>query len=181
MRERSHTETQAGIRLREDFFLRDVLNVAPDLIGKYIVICKIGNICRYLITETEAYRGEEDKACHASRGRTPRTEVMYGKGGRIYVYFVYGMYWMLNSVTSNENDPQAVLIRGVEGISGPGRLTRELGIDRTYYGEDLSASARIWVEDAGIEPVIKVGPRVGIQYSGDEWITKPWRYQAKLK
>jgi len=167
----------SGSKLTKDFYARDVLKVAPELIGKEIVVRKrINTYNRFVITEVEAYRGEEDKACHACKGKTKRTEVMYSEGGKIYVYFVYGMYWMLNVVTGMKNNPQAVLIRGVEGFSGPGRLTREIGIDGSYYGEDLTCSERIWIEDKGIKPVIKTGERIGIDYSGDPWKDKPWRF-----
>jgi DNA-3-methyladenine glycosylase len=177
MKGKSHTDSSEGARLSSAFFTRDVLFVAPELVGKKIAISQgDGEIRRFLITETEAYRGPEDLACHASKGRTPRTEVMFHSGGRIYVYFVYGMYWMLNFVAGGENDPQAVLIRGIEGFNGPGKLTRALGIDRSYYGVDLTSSDRIWVEDTGIYPKIKTGPRIGINYAGDPWIKKLWRY-----
>jgi DNA-3-methyladenine glycosylase len=166
-----------GEKLLRDFFVRDVLTVAPGLLGKMLVIrCGNSNFEKYMITETEAYRGSEDKACHASRGRTSRTNIMYHEGGKIYVYFVYGMYWMLNFVAGGKDDPQAALIRGLEGIKGPGKVTQTLGIDRSYYGEDLTTSDRIWVEDAGFTPEIKAGPRIGIDYAGDPWINKPWRY-----
>lgn len=165
------------IRLPKGFFTDDVLQVAPDLIGKFLVISSgRGNPRRFMITETEAYRGDGDEACHASRGRTERTEVMYQEGGRIYVYFVYGMHWMLNFVTGKKDDPQAVLIRGIEGFKGPGRVTKALKIDRSYYGEDLITSNRIWVEDAGIKPDIRTSPRIGIDYAGESWRKKPWRY-----
>jgi DNA-3-methyladenine glycosylase len=181
MKGKSHTEPLKGARLSSAFFTRDVLFVAPELVGKKIAISQgDGKIRRFLITETEAYRGPEDLACHASKGRTPRTEVMFHSGGRIYVYFVYGMYWMLNFVAGGENNPQAALIRGIEGFNGPGKLTRTLGIDRSFYGVDLATSERIWVEDAGIYPEIKTGPRVGINYAGDPWIRKPWRYWIDL-
>jgi DNA-3-methyladenine glycosylase len=164
-------------RLDKAFFIRDVLEVAPELIGKTIVLNEVnGRLERFIITETEAYRGIEDKACHASKGRTDRTEVMFQAGGKVYVYFVYGMYWMLNFVTAGENNPQAALIRGVEGFRGPGKLTKALGIDRSFYGLDLSESDRIWVEDTGYRPDIKTGKRIGIDYAGEEWINKPWRY-----
>jgi len=164
-------------RLTLGFYERDVLSVAPELIGSILVI-KTGKnqYSKYMITETEAYRGTGDRACHASRGRTPRNEVMFHRGGHIYVYFVYGMYWMLNFVTGREGDPQAALIRGIEGCDGPGKLTRALGIDRTFYGEDLTVSGRIWVEDSGIKPLIKSGPRIGVDYAGTYWKNKPWRY-----
>jgi DNA-3-methyladenine glycosylase len=164
-------------RLGKAFFIRDVLEVAPELIGKTIVLNEVnGRLKRFIITETEAYRGIEDKACHASKGRTDRTEVMFQAGGKVYVYFVYGMYWMLNFVTAGENNPQAALIRGVEGFRGPGKLTKALGIDRSFYGLDLSESDRIWVEDTGYRPDIKTGKRIGIDYAGEEWINKSWRY-----
>ena len=166
-------------RLSRQFFTRDVLTVAPELLGKNLVIRFIdGSPGRYAITETEAYRGEEDRACHAFRGRTVRTEIMYAEGGRVYVYFVYGMYWMLNIVTGNLNDPQAVLIRGLKGFSGPGILTRELGIDGSFYGEDLVESGRIWIEDTGTVISYTSSPRKGIDYAGEPWISKPWRFIA---
>ncbi len=164
-------------RLEREFFTRDVLNVAPDLLLKLLAIrTKNGDIRRFSISETEAYRGSDDRACHASKGRTPRTDIMFHEGGRLYVYFVYGMYWMLNIVTGNDNDPQAVLIRGFENCSGPGRVTKLLGIDRSYYGEDLTSSSRIWIEDPGIKPVYKTSPRIGINYAGEPWKSKLWRY-----
>lgn len=100
------------MKLDASFFNRDVLEVAPDLLGCTLVRdFGNGNIQRFTITELEAYRGEEDLACHASKGRTPRTEIMYHTGGYIYVYLIYGMYWMLNLVTGSNDEPQAVLIR----------------------------------------------------------------------
>ncbi|MDX9930699.1 MAG: DNA-3-methyladenine glycosylase [Bacteroidales bacterium] len=164
-------------RLTREFFVRDVLEAAPALIGKMLAVRDItGEIRRYMITETEAYRGEADEACHAASGRTARTEIMYHEGGKVYVYFVYGMYWMLNFVTGEPDDPQAALIRGIEGFSGPGKLARELRIDRSFYGEDLTLSDRIWVEDTGIRPEIRTGPRIGINYAGAIWKNKLWRY-----
>jgi len=164
-------------RLSGDFFIRDVLEVAPELIGKDLIIRQDGgSIMRFMITETEAYRGRDDKACHASRGETTRNRVMFDTGGKIYVYLVYGIYWMLNFVTGDKGDPQAVLIRGIKGFAGPGRLTRALGINSSYYGEDLTISDRIWVEDKGAKPSIQKGPRIGIDYAGEYWKNKPWRY-----
>jgi len=163
-------------RLSPDFFHRDVLDVAPELIGKLLVRqYEDGRIEKYRIIETEAYRGMEDLACHASKGRTPRTEVMFLDGGTVYVYLIYGMYWMLNLVTGNEGDPSAVLIRGIEGCSGPGRVGRKLQLDKSFYGENILNSSRIWVEDA--EPVseIRTSKRIGISYAG-EWENKLWRF-----
>jgi DNA-3-methyladenine glycosylase len=164
-------------RLRRDFYRQDVLDVAPGLLGQHLVrVFPDGKQARYMITETEAYRGEADRACHACRGLTRRTEVMYRDGGRLYMYFIYGMYWMMNVVAGEEGVPQAVLIRGLREASGPGRLTRLLELDRAFYGEDLVTSERIWVEGSGIWPGYTSGPRIGINYAGQPWIDKPWRF-----
>jgi len=164
-------------RLTNSFFLRDVLEVAPDLLGKYLARdYGDGIVRRYIITETEAYRGTEDKACHASKGRTPRNDVMFMEGGLVYVYFIYGMYWMLNFVTGHEGDASAVLIRGLDDISGPGRLGKILGLDRSFYGEDLTTSQRIWLEDSGLTLPFQSTPRVGIHYAGEPWVSMPWRF-----
>jgi len=163
------------MKLARDFYTRDVLTVAPELLGK-ILVCKVGDdFHRYRISETEAYRNVEDLACHASKGRTTRTEAMYHTGGVLYVYLIYGMYWMLNVVTGCENEPQAVLIRGLEGLYGPGRLTRKLQINKSYYNEDLTLSSRIWIEDDGFNPLYQTGMRIGVDYAG-EWKDKLWRF-----
>jgi len=165
-------------RLLREFFVRDVLVVAPELLGK-ILVCRVNDeFLRYRITETEAYRGIEDLACHASKGRTARTEAMFHKGGAVYVYLIYGMYWMLNFVTGNENEPQAVLIRGIDGLYGPGRITRKLHIDKTFYDEDLVVSPRIWVEDDGYKPAYQTAARIGVDYAG-EWKDRAWRYYVE--
>ena len=120
------------MKLDYEFFHRDAVDVAKDLVGK-IVVCKnsAGEIKKLRITETEAYCGEEDTACHAHKGRTKRTEVLYMKAGTVYVYLCYGMHWLLNIVTGEENQPQAVLIRACEGnANGPGKLTKALGINK---------------------------------------------------
>jgi DNA-3-methyladenine glycosylase len=154
-----------------------VLEVAPELLGKILVRrFDNGTLFRSQITEVEAYRGEEDKACHASKGRTSRTEIMFHEGGPVYVYLIYGMYWMLNFVTGNTNEPQAVLMRGLLDISGPGRITRHLEIDSTFYGENLASSERLWVEDENRKVTILTGPRIGIEYAGEPWKTIPWRF-----
>jgi DNA-3-methyladenine glycosylase len=162
--------------LSRDFFKQDVLTVAPSLLGK-LLVRKFENdrIERFRITEVEAYRGEEDKACHASKGRTKRTDVLYHEGGKIYVYLIYGMYWMLNFVTGNEDEPQAILIRGVESLSGPGRIGKRLQLSADFYGETIP-SDRIWIEDDGQKPQpYLTTPRIGIDYAED-WKHKVWRF-----
>ncbi len=183
MTEKKPIKSIAGIiRPERNFFTRDVLEVAPELLGKVLAVKSENDLIRrFIISETEAYRGSDDKACHASKGRTPRTEMMFHEGGRLYMYFVYGMYWMLNIVTGMENDPQAVLIRGLKGCTGPGRVTKLLGIDRSFYGEDLVDSKRIWIEESGITPAYKTGPRIGIDYAGEPWKSNPWRYYTLLE
>lgn len=165
------------MRLNLDFYQRDVLKVAPELIGQYLVRnYPDGKMMRYQITEVEAYRGSEDLACHASKGKTERTEIMYHQGGHIYIYLIYGMYWMLNFVTSIEDIPQAVLIRGVGNLDGPGKLTRELKIDKSFYGEDLASSKRIWVEPSDKIVKLIATPRINIDFAGDIWSKKLWRF-----
>lgn len=162
-----------------DFFERDVLAVAPELLGKFL--CRRmdnGELLKYRITETEAYDGAGDLACHAAKGRTSRTEIMFHEGGLVYVYLIYGMYWMLNVVTGKVDQPQAVLIRGLEKCYGPGRLTKTLQIDKSFYGEDLCHSNRLWIASDNTEHEILTGKRIGIDYAG-EWKHKEWRYFIK--
>lgn len=163
-----------------DFYRRDVLLVAPNLLGMYLVRCGESGIQRLKIIETEAYRGEEDLACHARRGRTKRTAAMYMSGGVAYVYLIYGTYHMLNVVTGRKDEPQAVLIRGLESVSGPGRVARLLDIDSSFYGEDLTLSARLWIEynaPPASDRIVQT-PRIGIDYAG-EWKDRPWRFLIK--
>jgi len=164
-------------RLPNEFFQRDVLQVAPEMLGK-ILVRKFSNGTteRFTITEVEAYSGNGDRACHASRGKTPRTEVMFREGGLVYVYLVYGIHWLLNIVTGNQGDASAVLIRGIEGVPGPGRVGKKLQLDKSFYAEDLADSTRIWIEDAGNKEQYKTAPRVGVDYAGNHWASKPWRF-----
>lgn len=167
-------------KLEIDFYRQDAVTVAEKLLGKVLVRkWDDGTESRYVVSETEAYLGAEDLACHASKGRTPRTEIMYAEGGKVYVYLIYGMYWMLNVVTGDENHPQAVLIRGLDDVNGSGKVGRFLKIDKSFYGVDLCSSTRIWLEDS-IESVNFVtAPRVGIDYAGEVWKNKPWRFILK--
>jgi len=162
--------------LSQSFFCRDVLEVAPRLPGKKIIRMMNGEKKEYIITEVEAYRGTADLACHASKGRTTRTEIMYHEGGHIYMYLIYGMHWMLNIVTGPAENPQAVLIRSLEGIKGPGRVSRELSLDGSFYGEKIFDSGRIWMEEGIEPPVIHNAARIGVEYAGEYWGGLLWRY-----
>jgi DNA-3-methyladenine glycosylase len=163
-------------RLSKDFFIRDALEVAPGLLGKHLVVNNGDIIRKFFISETEAYKGTGDLACHASKGRTKRTEVMFQEGGVLYMYLIYGMYWMLNVVTAPAEIPQAVLIRGLEGINGPGKLTKQLGLDGSFYGESLTDSNRIWIEESERKVSLITTPRINIEYAGDYWKNVPWRF-----
>lgn len=166
---------EANKKIPQTFFQRDVLEVAPDLLGKILVRrFENGEVRRYRITDVEAYRGEEDRACHASRGRTQHTEILYAEGGSIYVYLIYGIYWLLNIVTGKKDVPQGVMIRAVEGIYGPGRVGRELQLNKALRGQSITGDV-LWVEDAAEKPEIVTSPRIGIDYAGD-WKDIPWRF-----
>jgi len=166
-------------QLAQSFFRRPVLEVAPELLGKQLVrSLPAGDVFRYRITEVEAYDGEADLACHASRGRTPRTDVMYEAGGVWYIYLVYGMYHMLNIVTGESGYPAAVLIRGVETISGPGRLTKKLFINKTLNQKKAIKHNGLWIEDDGLAVsafAVTRTPRIGVAYA-KEWAEKPYRF-----
>ena len=169
--------------LPHSFFERKTLAVAKDLIGKYLVR-KIGNkIIREKIIETEAYVGPHDLACHSSRGKTERNKIMFEKAGTIYVYFTYGMHWMLNIVTEEKDFPSAVLIRGTEHVSGPARLTKKFKIDKKLNGKKLGKKSRLWIEsDTIYRNKLKIArtPRIGISYAG-EWAQKPYRFLLNNK
>lgn len=164
------------MRVDSSFFRRDVLDVAPELVGSVLVRqFDDGTISRHIITDIEIYRGVEDLACHASKGKTPRNGVMFEEGGLVYVYFIYGIHWLLNIVTGIKDDPQAILIRGLHDCQGPARLTKMLGINRDFYAEDLSSSTRLWVEKGERLPY-QVAPRIGVDSAGEYWKNIPWRY-----
>ncbi len=165
-------------KLPLSFYTRDVLAVAPDLCGKYLCCKQMdGSIKRLRITQTEAYRGEEDTACHAHKGKTPRTKTMYARAGTIYVYLCYGIHNLCNIVTGPEGFPQAVLIRACEGADGPGKLTKALGITRALNGKMLGEE--LWVEDDALPCEITTDTRVGIGYASPEDQAKLWRYICK--
>jgi DNA-3-methyladenine glycosylase len=169
--------------LGEEFFERKAPVVAKELLGKYLVRQIGSETVALMIHETEAYDGFEDKASHAHRGATPRNSVMFGKSGRMYVHFTYGMHWMLNLVCGKEGYPSGVLIRGAGDISGPARLTKALSIDKKLNTLPLSKKSGLWVEDRGVKvskKEITLTPRVGIRYA-EEWIEKPWRFVLTQK
>jgi DNA-3-methyladenine glycosylase len=171
-----------GRVLGEPFFERRAPLVARELLGKFLVGRINGRTVALPITETEAYDGPGDRACHAHRGKTPRNAVMFGAPGRWYVYLCYGMHWLLNIVTGPESYPAAVLIRGAGPVSGPGRLTRQYGIDRTQDGRPAEPEAGLWIEDRGLRvPLgrIERTPRIGIAYAGPVWSEKPYRFVWK--
>ncbi len=156
------------------FFERDTLEVAKDLLGCFLVR-KIGNkTIRAMIVDVEAYVGEDDLACHASKGRTPRSEVLYGEAGRAYVYLIYGMYYIMNVVTEKKNFPSAVMIRAVliDGVdykktNGPGKVCRELKIDKKFHNFDLTKGDKFWLEKGekiNAENIV-AAKRVGIDYA----------------
>ena len=173
--------------LDQAYFSQSAVTLAPDLIGK--LLCRRigqagdaeGEILRLRITETECYFGEEDTACHAHKGRTPRTDVMYREGGRAYVYLCYGMHHLLNLTTGPEGHPEAVLIRGVEGVSGPGRLTKRLAIDRSQNTLLLTPENGLWLEDDGVRLDLQTTARIGIDYAQAEDRERLWRFVAKEK
>lgn len=167
--------------LPHSFFNRKTLKVAEELIGKYLVR-KVGNkIIREKIVETEAYVGEHDLACHTRSGKTKRNEIMYREAGTIYVYFTYGMHWMLNLVTEKEGCGTAVLIRGTENFSGPARLTKALQIDKTLNGKMSGRKSGLWVEDGEKVSKKKIvrTPRIGVSYAKEGWAEKPYRFMLE--
>lgn len=165
------------------YFNRPTVTVARSLIGKYLVRVIDGCTLAGKIVEVEAYIGSQDKACHASKGRTQRTDVMFGPAGVAYVYLIYGMYHCLNVVTEREEFPSAVLIRAIEIngelIDGPGRLCRALQIDRRLNRADLTTGESVWFEDRGVlveNADVGNHPRIGVDYAG-KWAKKPWRFR----
>lgn len=167
-------------KLKKDFFQRDCLIVAPELVGK-ILVRKLpnGTLIKERISETEAYGGEEDKACHASKGKTRRTEVLYGESGKIYVYLCYGLHWLMNITTGDTGQPQCVLIRAGEIHNGPAKITKYLQIDGNFNKQEICGNPDIWIEDDDFRPEIKTAKRVGIDYAGEYWKNIEWRFMAK--
>jgi DNA-3-methyladenine glycosylase len=187
-------------RLPRSFFNRSTLQVARDLLGARLIKVEDGVRIGGLISEAEAYRGEEDLGCHAKAGRTPRTQIMYGPPGHAYVYFTYGMHWMLNFVIEGEGFPAAVLIRAIqptEGVQviasrrgnqprqhwtdGPAKICQALAIDGGFNGYDLCAPDALLFVESG-DPIpdqsVTTGPRVGFNNVPEPWLSIPWRFRV---
>lgn len=170
--------------------------MARELLGCFLVRKTGPREIRAMITDVEAYVGEDDLACHASKGRTPRSEVLYGPAGRAYVYLIYGMYHIMNVVTERKDFPAAVMIRAVkiEGVdykntNGPGKVCREMKIDKKFHGRDITQGKEFWIEarhsrmtgekDTKIDPKnIVTTTRVGVAYAG-RCALYPWRFAFK--
>lgn len=190
--------SETNQKLMRSFFARDTVEVARDLLGKRLVHVDQGRRLAGIIVETEAYRGEEDQGCHCRAGRTERTSVMYGPPGVAYVYFVYGMHWLLNLVTEEEGYPGAVLLRALspdEGLDviaerrkkqpprhwmdGPAKLTQALGVDGGQNGLDsCQPGSDLFVEPGyQVEPgQIQSSPRIGLGNVPEPWKSIPWRF-----
>lgn len=183
------------MKLPREFYLRDGLTVARDLIGKKLVTKLPEGIASGIIVETEAYMGASDAAAHSFRGKTERTKIFYGAGGFVYVYLIYGMYICTNVVANIENAPEAVLIRALEPIggvdlmksrrgkknlrdlcSGPGKLSQALGITKNFYGADLCGE-EIFIEDTDFKVALESTKRINIDYAG-EAADYLWRFIA---
>lgn len=164
-------------RLEYAFFHRECPEVARDLVGKLLTRRMPEGELRMRISETEAYCGEADTACHAHKGRTKRTEVLYGSAGTIYVYLCYGIHWLLNIVTGEEGKPQAVLIRACAEAPGPGRLTKAMRITGEWNRKTLWNQDALWIEDDGFRCEILEDKRVGIGYASQEDQDRLWRYK----
>ena len=183
------------MKLPESFYSRPAVDVAVDLIGK-VLVRQVGRTrMAGIIVETEAYVGSHDLACHASKGKTARTSVMFGPPGRAYVYMIYGVYYCLNAVTERTGYPAAVLIRAIEPLdglhamkrrrpkaardidigSGPGKLCQAMSIDRDLNAVSLRGRS-LWIENHDMDPVpVAAGPRIGVDYAG-QYRDKPWRF-----
>ena len=178
--------------LSKKFFDRPTVAVAKDLIGKYIVRQWHGKPVALMIAETEAYDGPNDMASHTSRGKTERTEIMFGEAGQFYVYFVYGMHWLVNVVTGPKNYPAAVLLRAGSyydpktkreiAINGPARFAKLLNISKTQNGKRADKKTGVWFEDRGIKikpSQIMAEKRIGVDYAGSVWANKLYRFTLK--
>lgn len=168
---------------QRDFKSRNTPVLAKNLLGKFLARKRGVKTDYFLITETEAYHGPKDMASHASNGKTERNEPMFGHSGRWYLYMIYGMHQMLNIVTGPKDYPAAILIRGVRGIRGPGRLTQKLRITKTLNKKEAARKSGLYIVDRGVRiPAknIKKSPRIGVEYAGPLWGKKHYRFYIKV-
>ncbi len=165
-------------RLDRNDYMKSADKLAPWLLGKIFCRKTESGILRLRITECECYLGENDTACHARCGKTKRNAPMYMIGGHLYVYLCYGIHNLINIVSGEENSPEAVLIRGVEGANGPGKASKKLCVNTSYSGVDLCSCDEIWLEDDGYIPKYRTDVRVGIDYASIEDRDKLWRFIA---
>jgi DNA-3-methyladenine glycosylase len=193
----SHKTNYSHMKVLDDnFYNRDTITVARELLGTKLLREFKGSILSGIIAETEAYVGKNDSACHASKGRTPRNSVMFGPAGVAYIYFVYGMHYMLNIVTEQEDNPCAVLIRAITPINGlaqmenlrgkigkdlsngPAKLCQAMAIDKSLNGWDLTKGQSLWLESHKkvFAESINTGPRIGINYATPADRDAPWRF-----
>lgn len=171
------------MRRNRDYFQRSTKKVGKDLLGDYLVVNLQEESIKAKIIETEIYVGPEDQASHTrNANKTKRNKVVWKPGGHVYVYLTYGIHWMLNIVTEKEDVPECALIRAVnvdnldfKKTNGPGKLTKKLGIDKSLYGEDLTKSSKIWIEQGKDEKIAKT-PRINIDSAGEPWVSKKWRF-----
>jgi DNA-3-methyladenine glycosylase len=159
--------------------MRPAADVARELIGMTLVRVTDEGTRRYMIVETEAYEGAHDLASHSSKGRTARTDVMFGPAGRLYVYRIYGLHWMLNVVTGEADEGAAVLIRGLDGISGPGRVSACLEIDASLNARPATRATGLWFEfGVRSKPVrVECTRRIGVDYAGPYWAQRKLRFK----
>ncbi|MEX2514858.1 MAG: DNA-3-methyladenine glycosylase [Candidatus Paceibacterota bacterium] len=166
--------------LDSKFFSQDTASVAKALVGMRLLVRRDGEVSRHQITETEGYLGEEDTASHARFGRTKRSEIMFDSPGQLNVYLVYGIHHMLNIVTEPEGAAGAVLIRGIDGAAGPGKLTAKLGIKKEEYNSKfLGKQTGAWIEERPDDfklSSIEATPRIGIDYANKKWLEKKLRF-----
>jgi len=175
-------------KLNMNFFARPALVVAKDILGKYIVRVYRGKKIIGKIVEVEVYYSAKDRASHAFGGKvTERNRAEYLVGGHVYIYLVYGMHWQFNISTGPEGHPECLLVRAVEPVqgfsdraaSGPGKFCKIFKLDKSFYGEDLTGSKKLWLEENPEKVKIKKGPRIGIDYAGPYWSRIPWRFWIK--
>jgi DNA-3-methyladenine glycosylase len=167
---------------KNDFISKNTPALARSLLGSFLVCVRGDSVLKKRITDVEAYDGPEDAASHARFGRTARNSIMFDTAGHWYVYLVYGMHELLNITTGPVGYPAAILIRGVEGVEGPGRLTRALGISRTHNGLSVYAADTVLYSEKGNKlprSSVEALPRVGVRFAGPFWARKPYRFRIK--